>query len=102
MEYDKHSSCRDSNQILLNDKNLQVFIMSCACTRGGKSAVYDCRVGIANTAAGAILPPTAYNHVTSLTTLNGIQIQAAVLPQYTFRTDRQTDRPTETWDWRQL
>jgi len=30
-----------------------------------------------------------------LITPNGIQIQSAVLPQYTLRTDRQTDRPNE-------
>jgi len=33
---------------------------------------------------------------TPLTNPNSIQIQSAVLPQYTFRTDRQTDWPT---DW---
>jgi len=32
---------------------------------------------------------------TPLTIPNGIRIQSAVLPQYTFRTDRQTDRPTD-------
>ena len=33
---------------------------------------------------------------TPLTTPNGIRIRSAVLPQYTFRTDRHTDRPTDT------
>ena len=32
---------------------------------------------------------------TPLTTSNGIRIQMAVLPQYTFRTDRQTGRQTD-------
>jgi len=36
-----------------------------------------------------ILQPNA------LTTPNGIQIQSAVFPQFTHRTDRQTDRPTD-------
>ena len=31
---------------------------------------------------------------TPLTTPNGTRIQSAVLPQYTFQTDTQTDRPT--------
>jgi len=31
---------------------------------------------------------------TPLTNPNGIRIQSAILPQYTFRADRQTDRPT--------
>ena len=35
---------------------------------------------------------------TPLTAPNGIQIQSAVLPQHTLRTDRPTDR----WDWRQV
>ena len=35
------------------------------------------------------IPPTP------LTTPNGIRIQSAVLPQYTFRTHRQTNRPTD-------
>ena len=32
---------------------------------------------------------------TPLTTLNGIRIRSAVLPQYTIRTDRPTHRPTD-------
>jgi len=32
---------------------------------------------------------------TPLTTPNGIQVQSAVLPQYTLRTDRPSDRPTD-------
>ena len=39
---------------------------------------------------------------TPLTILNGIRIQSVVLPQYTFQTDRQTDRPTNTWARRQF
>ena len=35
---------------------------------------------------------------TPLITPNGIQIQSAVLPQYTFQTDWQTDRPTDGID----
>jgi len=41
-----------------------------------------------------------------LTTPNGIQIQSAVLPQYTLRTDWLTDWPTDkqtnTWHWQQI
>jgi len=37
---------------------------------------------------------------TPLTTSNGIQIQSAVFPKYTFGTD--TDRQTDTWDKRQV
>ena len=37
---------------------------------------------------------TAIPRPTPLTTLNNIWIQSVTLPQYTFRTDRQTDRPT--------
>jgi len=33
-----------------------------------------------------------------LTTLNGIRIQSAVLPRYTFQTDAQTNKQTDTWD----
>jgi len=40
---------------------------------------------------------------TPLTIPNGIQIQSAILPQYTLQTDQQsnrrTDRLTDTWDW---
>ena len=32
---------------------------------------------------------------TPLTIPNGSRIQSAILPQYTFRTDRETDRPTD-------
>jgi len=39
---------------------------------------------------------TSIPRPTPLTTPNGIQIQSAVLPQYTLRTDRQTDRQTDT------
>ena len=35
---------------------------------------------------------TSIPQLTPFTTPNGIRIQSAVLPQYTFRTDRQTDR----------
>jgi len=38
---------------------------------------------------------------TPLTTPNGIWIHSAVLPQYTFRTDRQTDQPTDRWSRRE-
>jgi len=41
---------------------------------------------------------TPIRRPTSLTTQNGIHIQSAVLPQYTFRTDRQTDTQTDRWD----
>ena len=34
--------------------------------------------------------------LTPLTIPNGMQIQSAVLPQYTFRTDRPTDRQMDT------
>jgi len=34
---------------------------------------------------------------TPLTTLNDTQIHSAVLPQYTFWTDRPTERPTDRW-----
>jgi len=37
---------------------------------------------------------------TPLAIPNGIWIHSAVLPQYTFRTDRQTDRPTDHTDRR--
>jgi len=40
--------------------------------------------------------------LTPLTTPNIIQIKLAVLPQWTFWTDLQTDRPTERWDRRQV
>ena len=42
-------------------------------------------------------PPsnTPISRPTPLTTPNGIQIQSAILPQYTFRTDRPTDQPTD-------
>ena len=39
IEYDKHN-CRDSNQILLNDKDQQVHTVSCALRT--KSGSYDC------------------------------------------------------------
>jgi len=45
---------------------------------------------------------TPMAQLTSLTTPNGIQIQSAVLPQYTCWTDRQNDRLTNRWDWQQL
>jgi len=32
---------------------------------------------------------------TLFTTPNGIQIQSAIFPQFTYRTDRQTDTPTD-------
>jgi len=35
--------------------------------------------------------------ITPLTTPNGIQIQSAVLPQYTLRTDPPTDSLYEPW-----
>jgi len=42
IDHNKHNN-RNSNQILLNDKDhQQVFIVSCA--PGAKSAVYDCLV----------------------------------------------------------
>jgi len=43
---------------------------------------------------------TPIPRLTSLTIPNGIRIQLAVLPQYTFRTDRHrhTDRPTDRID----
>ena len=41
IEYDKHNR-RDSYQILLNDKDQQVLIVS--CTVAAKSAIYDCVV----------------------------------------------------------
>ena len=40
-EHDEHNS-RDSHQILFNDKDQQVLIVSCA--PGAKSVVYDCLV----------------------------------------------------------
>jgi len=39
IEHDKHNS-RDSNQILLNNKDQQVLTVS--CTLGAKSAIYYC------------------------------------------------------------
>ena len=38
---------------------------------------------------------TPISRPTPLTISNGIQIQSAILPQYTLRTDCQTDRPTD-------
>jgi len=39
---------------------------------------------------------------TPLTIPNSIRIQSAVLPQYTFRTDRPTDTQTDRWTRRQV
>jgi len=39
---------------------------------------------------------------TPLTTPNSIRIQSAVLPQYTCRTNRQTDTQSDTWVRRQV
>jgi len=44
---------------------------------------------------------TAISPPTPLIIPNGIRIQSAVFPQYTFRTDRQTHGPTDRWDRRQ-
>jgi len=38
---------------------------------------------------------TPIPRLTPFTIPNGIRIHSAVLPQYTFRTDRQTDKPTD-------
>ena len=38
------------------------------------------------------------SQLTTLTVPNGIRIQSADLQQYTF----QTDRPTDKWDWQQV
>jgi len=45
--------------------------------------------------------PLPITRPTALTTTNGIRIHSAVLPQYTFHADRQTDRPTNrhTLSW---
>ena len=51
---------------------------------------------------GLPFPPTIYTpsntlipRLIPLTIQNGIRIQSAALPQYTFRTDRQTDKKTD-------
>jgi len=43
---------------------------------------------------------TPIHRPTPFTTPNGIQIQSAVLPQYT--PSEEIDRQTDTWDWRQV
>jgi len=45
---------------------------------------------------------TPSNTPTPLIIHNGIGIHSAVLPQYTLRTDRQTNRPTDRWSRRKL
>jgi len=40
--------------------------------------------------------------MTPLIIPNGIRIHSDILPQYTFQTDRLTDRQTDRWDRRQL
>jgi len=46
-------------------------------------------------------PKTAPSPST-ISTPNGIQIQSAILPQSTHRTDRLTDRHTDRWDRQQV
>ena len=46
--------------------------------------------------------PIPISRPTPLTTSNGIWIHSAVLPQYTFQTDRQTDTDTHRWARRQV